>query len=477
MDEPMPNPQRYEAENDGRTASLGEDEWSTELEQLSAKLEADLRDITAGAIRDTATTVRALERRGIHLLRGIDERRRASEEEQQAMLARVSEMQSNIATLEQEIQEERRRAEQEAATTIDRANKRAQAILTQAETRAAEIAQEAEERRRSAEQEEQAVMARAAELRANIAAVEQEIEDERARAESEFESLLDDARVRSEAIIAEAEARAAEIVSSAHAELASRRGAPPARRSLASGTDAGAEDRLRGLSARVGQLLETGTPRPSQSAATPPSAPEPAPPPEDRYTPVDRYDEPADETPTRVIDLDSTPTVETEAVEDDEPIAAHAEPVYTRPSAVPSDDDEDDRPAAQAAPVDTDEADEDVEDSRPTAPHAVAPEPAPAPPLSSRPTPAPMSASGPVSQTVIFQSVPNFQAALALERSLKGMPDVREVRVADFDERQLTFQVTHELGDGLARVLLAQRGSELLLVDARADRIELAFRS
>ncbi len=85
--------------------------------------------------------------------------------------------------------------------------------------------------------------------------------------------------------------------------------------------------------------------------------------------------------------------------------------------------------------------------------------------------------SGPVTQTVIFQSVPNFQAALALERSLKAMADVREVRVADFDERQLTFQVTHELGDQLARVLLAQRGSELQLIEARGDRIELAFRN
>jgi hypothetical protein len=98
--------------------------------------------------------------------------------------------------------------------------------------------------------------------------------------------------------------------------------------------------------------------------------------------------------------------------------------------------------------------------------------------ISRQPEPALAPASsGPLTQTVIFQSVPNFQAALALERSLKAMADVREVRVADFDERQLTFQVTHELGDQLARVLLAQRGSELQLVEARGDRIELAFRS
>ena len=76
-----------------------------------------------------------------------------------------------------------------------------------------------------------------------------------------------------------------------------------------------------------------------------------------------------------------------------------------------------------------------------------------------------------------FQAVPNFQAALALERSLKAMSEVREVRVADFDERQLTFQVTHELGDQLSRVLLTQRGSELELVDSRPERVEFVFRS
>ena len=97
-------------------------------------------------------------------------------------------------------------------------------------------------------------------------------------------------------------------------------------------------------------------------------------------------------------------------------------------------------------------------------------------------TPAPVEepAAGPagaVTQTLIFQAVPNFQAALALERSLKAMSEVREVRVADFDERQLTFQVTHELGTQLARVLLTQRAGELEFVDARPERVEFVFRS
>ena len=85
--------------------------------------------------------------------------------------------------------------------------------------------------------------------------------------------------------------------------------------------------------------------------------------------------------------------------------------------------------------------------------------------------------TGTVTQTLIFQSVPNFQAALALERSLKAMSEVREVRVADFDERQLTFQVTHELGAQLPRVLLTQRAGELEFVEARPERVEFVFRS
>ena len=79
-------------------------------------------------------------------------------------------------------------------------------------------------------------------------------------------------------------------------------------------------------------------------------------------------------------------------------------------------------------------------------------------------------------QTLVFQAVPNFQAALALERALKGLPGVSDVRVADFDERQLTFLVTHELGTGLTRNVLALRSHNLDLVDSGRDRAEFIFR-
>jgi hypothetical protein len=134
---------------------------------------------------------------------------------------------------------------------------------------------------------------------------------------------------------------------------------------------------------------------------------------------------------------------------------------------------------------------------QPIPPPPPAPEPVGRHPEPARPIPPPPAAAAPpaasvppavaetagtppggtVTQTLIFQAVPNFQAALALERSLKAMAEVREVRVADFDERQLTFQVTHELGDQLPRVLLTQRGGDLEFVDARPERVEFVFRS
>jgi len=83
---------------------------------------------------------------------------------------------------------------------------------------------------------------------------------------------------------------------------------------------------------------------------------------------------------------------------------------------------------------------------------------------------------GPRVDTLIFQAVPNFQAALALERALKALPGVDDVRVADFDERQLSFQVEHDLGSRLATGILALRSHDLELVESEDGRAEFMFR-
>ena len=156
-------------------------------------------------------------------------------------------------------------------------------------------------------------------------------------------------------------------------------------------------------------------------------------------------------------------------------ISVPAAPAWptSRPAASPSAQDEDSQVFVRRVPQPEPDSVSDHLDQPEPEPEPAAPAAPPTPPI-----PEPVAGpTGAVTQTLIFQSVPNFQAALALERSLKAMSEVREVRVADFDERQLTFQVTHELGSRLPGVLLTQRAGELEFVDARPERVEFVFRS
>jgi hypothetical protein len=402
----MPSARPDSTEEEDRSASPGEVEWTTGLERLTASIEVDLRDVVSGAVREARGVMRMLDRRGAQLLQQLEERRKAVDDEHEALQARVEAVQTDLAAVEDEIRETRLQSEQEA------------------------------------------------------------------------HEMLEAARRRADAIVADAEARAAEIVAAARAEAAGRGGASGRSLSLAvPGSHVDVEDRLRGLSARVGQLL--------QSQSTPPPPP-PAPAPEP--TTLVLVDEPpaaaqasgelVDETPTQVGGYGYSGHDEVEADDryevtamptgsDRVDFSGGREPFRPEPF-LPMHEDGHPEPEQRPSVPQRSEPSQ-----LPASPWGREPEPA-----SPAPEPAPTAPpSGPVTQTVIFQSVPNFQAALALERSLKAMADVREVRVADFDERQLTFQVTHELGDQLPRVLLAQRGSELQLVEAHGDRIELAFRS
>jgi hypothetical protein len=405
----MPSARPDSAEQDDRSASPAETEWTNGLERLAVSLEADLRDVMSSAVREARGVVHALDRRGAQLLQQLDERRRAADEEQEGLQSRVAAVQ------------------------------------------------------------------------ADLEAVEDEIHQTRLQSEREAHEVLEAARRRADAIVADAEARAAEIVAAAHAEAAGRGGSSGRPLSLAGpGHHVDVEDRLRGLSARVGQLLQSQPPTAPEPAACEPES-EPA-----HRTPVGESpvasqvaDDVADETPTQVgtyglgghedAEADDQYEVTSMPTGPDHGTASESREPYQPEPFVPM------RDERRAEP-----------DQLPSGPQRTEPSQLPTSSAWEReaeaPTPAhqaePVAASsGPVTQTVIFQSVPNFQAALALERSLKAMADVREVRVADFDERQLTFQVTHELGDQLARVLLAQRGSELQLVEAHGDQIELAFRS
>jgi hypothetical protein len=82
----------------------------------------------------------------------------------------------------------------------------------------------------------------------------------------------------------------------------------------------------------------------------------------------------------------------------------------------------------------------------------------------------------PTTSTVIFHTVPGFQPALAVERGIKGLPGVHDVRVAEFDERRLTFKVSHELGQTLTDAVLALDGVQLDLIDTAPERLQFQFK-
>jgi len=79
--------------------------------------------------------------------------------------------------------------------------------------------------------------------------------------------------------------------------------------------------------------------------------------------------------------------------------------------------------------------------------------------------------------TLVFHEVPTFKAALDLERGLRAMPLIREVKATDFDERRLTFLVTHDMGETFPRPILALDQFRLEIIRAEPERAELELRS
>jgi hypothetical protein len=420
-----------------------------------------------------------------------------------------------ISSLQRDLTDALDHAREQALQAIHAIGERGEALFTALDDEQSALARE-----RAAEQS--AREERVALLQSDIDGVEGEIREARAEADRDAEATRAAARRRADNIIADAEARAESII----AEARERAGSFGVTASSAPAAAEGQHDvqgRLRGLSDRVGRLLSqpaagsvaaglasatSPSPAPA-SAPTPPAAPPPVPvvasappPPPPPPAPVQAAPpvqaphediSPSIKVPDAGHDVDDRPAARQSSAFAPAPPPA---PVVQLPSSGSSswfkDDLADDAapPApseavtqtSSAAPVWSpsdalrvaDDEDEDAEvDNAPTVLHAV---PAPAR-QESRPSAVESAPTGPVTQTLIFQAVPNFQAALALERSLKAMSEVREVRVADFDERQLTFQVTHELGSQLPSVLLSQRGSELELVEARSERVEFVFRS
>jgi len=494
VDEPVGSARPNDAGTVDRPASPYEAEWKDGLGRLMSSFDNEIGRAVEAARRQATEAFRDIERDGLDLFKTLDTRQREAEE-------RVVEVQATIQAAEEELRQRRATAEREAAQTTEQARRRADALIA-----------DAEERQRQAEADQAAIQERVAQIQATIEAAEDELSQSRAQAEREAAELIASARRRADQIIARAEDHAEEIVAEARAEAASRGGGADAR--TASG-------RLRGLAERVGLLLTTpgaaagagaaaaGGATSLAAAAPPAEAPsrpgEPVEPEEapEPPAPVTAHDEGAEE---NAVD-DESPTVGMHAAPTSRGPAPPPEMMrsWSRPSEAADEDEHDAEaatastpgappwptPAEQRSSASAQEPESPVFVRRVPDPEAVSvddhadePEPEPAAPaaISATPTapeiPEPVAGpTGTVTQTLIFQSVPNFQAALALERSLKALSEVREVRVADFDERQLTFQVTHELGAQLPRVLLTQRAGELEFVEAKPERVEFVFRS
>lgn len=79
--------------------------------------------------------------------------------------------------------------------------------------------------------------------------------------------------------------------------------------------------------------------------------------------------------------------------------------------------------------------------------------------------------------TVTFHAVRGFHTALALERALKAMDGVGDVRVLDFDERRLSFLVAHTLNDALPSAIQALENVQLDLLQAERDRLAFQVRA
>ncbi|MFN8525165.1 MAG: hypothetical protein U0821_18880 [Chloroflexota bacterium] len=77
-----------------------------------------------------------------------------------------------------------------------------------------------------------------------------------------------------------------------------------------------------------------------------------------------------------------------------------------------------------------------------------------------------------VVSAVVFNGVPGFQAALAIERAVKNVPGISGVTVVDFDDRKLTFQVAHTRANALGEAISDAAGLKLRQMVDRPDRVE-----
>lgn len=145
------------------------------------------------------------------------------------------------------------------------------------------------------------------------------------------------------------------------------------------------------------------------------------------------------------------PVQATPVADDDEDLVVAEPAARSRPAA----------PAAPAAPFADD--DDDESPGVQSAPAASAPAPSPAPQPAARP-------SGPRQVELVFDGVPGYQQASALEMAVGDLlPDV-EVDIVEFEQGQLILSAETDDLDALARQLVASMPASLQLSAVTGDR-------
>jgi hypothetical protein len=266
-----------------------------------------------------------------------------------------------------------------------------------------------------------------------------------------------------ESILSEAKAEAQEIVQSAERE---REQLLREVRSM--------EQRLRALEGQIRSVLGLeAAVAPAGPAAS--VSPTPAPTPSAAPSPVPAPVATTPRPPIRTLGAAPAPTPAPDATVAVPPTEAPASPIPVAPVA--------DAPVATApvAPSAPDEADwpADDDDEGPATVAATAPAfaPAPTPPAVFAPEPAPIqepAASPPSTHLrlveLIFDGVPGYQQASALERALNDLLPDEDVDIVEFERGQLILSVQATDLDALARQLVATSPASLELDTVAGDR-------
>jgi hypothetical protein len=251
------------------------------------------------------------------------------------------------------------------------------------------------------------------------------------------------------------------------------------------------EQRLRGLDAQIRSALGLGDEMPARAAAPAPDqasspAPEPEPEPTSSFVPV--FSPPVVELPTEPEPAPTSAAAPTPYGGDE--AVAEAEPAT--PAVGTSDgpmseaelqaalaavlDPPTEKTTAPPAPTPAPALAETPRPSPPPVAPAPAPAAEPAPPPAPTPAPPPRPAPAqPRPVRLVFDGVPGYQQAAALEQAVSDLVPDEEVEIEEFEQGQLVLTVTVSNLSALAEQLVAASPASIVLDSANGDRATFRY--